>query len=114
MSNIKSFQNTAGKKWNVRVVGKGDVYGRNFCLTHADDEPLVEFYDADQSAEKFGALGQFVSRYYFDTLTGKCEFSRTGGIKNGINLHGGVESWGIDAKTGAVIANWLSEQEQSK
>ena len=33
------------EKFNVRIVNKGDRYGRADCLTHDDDRPMVEFYD---------------------------------------------------------------------
>ena len=35
--------------WNVRIVEKGDSYGRDMCLTYDETDPLVEFYDADAS-----------------------------------------------------------------
>ena len=44
-------------KFNVRVVNKGDKFGRDFCLTHESEKPMVEFYDARYPHTEFG---QFV------------------------------------------------------
>ena len=32
-------------RFNVRIVNNGEKYGREFCLTHDEDKPMVEFYD---------------------------------------------------------------------
>ena len=52
--------NDNGLTFRVRVVLKGDKYGRNNCLTHDKSDPLVEFY-TDES-------NYFVSGYYLSTL----------------------------------------------
>ena len=44
-------------KFNVRIVRAGDRYGRDNCLTHDKDEPLVEFYDSRYPHTEYG---QFV------------------------------------------------------
>jgi hypothetical protein len=64
----------AGKTFKVKILRKGDQYGLNKCLTHEDDVPLVEFYDAvsDHDPE-----GRFISRYSADSLLGQCKFSGT-------------------------------------
>lgn len=54
--------------FNVRLVKQGDKYGRDDCLTHSKANPMIEFYDARQDPAKFGDRGQFVSRYYVETL----------------------------------------------
>lgn len=54
--------------FNVRIVARGDGYGRNDVLTHDHDDPLVEFYDA--TATRHGPRGYFVSRYYAITILG--------------------------------------------
>lgn len=55
--------------FNVRIISKGESYGRDFCLVHEDDDALVEFYDPKYT-KGFGPDGQFVSRYYIYTLLG--------------------------------------------
>lgn len=79
----------------VRLVKKGQPYGMDWCLTHEEDRPLVEFYDM-----RFDhcILGQFVSRYYADTLL---EGER------GLCLHGGVEAWTVNLPNMARVRNWL-------
>jgi hypothetical protein len=88
----------------VRLVEKGDRYGRNFCRTHMEDRPTVEFYDYESRAEAYdfvgeredaiaaGAarLGQYVSSYYVFTLLEN--IATTGGI----DLCGHVPKWVID------------------
>ncbi len=83
-----------GIPFTMRLVRKGDGYGRDLALIHDKDEPLVEFYDArhacDRTAEKGGEYGQFVSRYYAKTL-------RTRNAGTGLNLEGSVPDWTVDA-----------------
>ena len=56
------------ERFNVRILRQGDSYGLKDCLVYGREEPSVEFYDAMQSAAKFGPRGQFVSRYLASTL----------------------------------------------
>ena len=77
--------NKTGIAFVVRVVEQGERYGRNMMLTHEENEPLVEFYDARHPFDfdlDGNQLGQFVSRYYISTLA-KSE--------GGINLCGHYE-----------------------
>lgn len=90
--------NDKGRKFRVQIVRKGDRYGLDKCLTHADDEPMVEFYDLSYP-EKFGAEGQFVSRYSLSTL----QTCRSGGIC----LQGGVPAWNIDDAAMATVYKWM-------
>jgi hypothetical protein len=78
--------------FNVRIVYKGDTYGRDGCLTHEEENPLIEFYDAKQDKAKFGQYGQFVSRYYCSTLLEQGEYPQ------GLLLQGGVWEWSISPK----------------
>lgn len=89
-----------GNKWCVRVVFDGDKYGRDMCLTHDEHEPMIEFYDADYDFDldtDGSVLGQFVSRYYAETLLE--DYDEDFGIGHGINLDGGVPKWSIDRHT---------------
>lgn len=93
-----------GVIYTVRLVEKGDHYGLNFCKTHDEDRPMVEFYDVESKAACFdfvgtredaiaaGAsrLGQFVSNYYVSTLMENIATTR------GICLNGGVARWVVD------------------
>ena len=77
------------RHWRVRFVRKGARYRHNHCLTHEEDEPLVEFYDRKFAGDIFPDEGQFVSRYYVSTL-----LKRRIGM---LNLDGGIEAWRISA-----------------
>lgn len=85
--------------FNVRIVSKGESYGRDDCLTHDKDEALVEFYDAKHTA--LMPRGQFVSRYYIYTLLGH----RPGHV--GLALDGGVPEWSISPKGVQEIQRYL-------
>jgi len=62
-----------GRKFNVKILRKGDRYGLNKCRLHEKDDPLVEFYDAQFKQDPEGS---FISRYYADTLLGRSKLSR--------------------------------------
>ena len=76
------------EKFNVRIVSRGDKYGLNFALTHNEDMPLVEFYDSRYPHTEYG---QFVSRYYLDTIINHDE-----GL--GLSLDAGVTAWTVPAE----------------
>ena len=87
--------NSNGVPFNSRIVRKGDSYGLNNCLTHTEDDPLVEFYDARYDHTE---LGQFVSSYSASTLTGEGEWSfGSDSRETGLNLEGSVSDWFVDA-----------------
>jgi hypothetical protein len=95
--NLIQVINDDGRRFNVRLVVQGESYGRDNCLAHDKADPLVEFYDATYANQKtFGALGQFVSRYYLSTLKGEDGFTiRRPGPSRGLCLDGGVEVWHV-------------------
>lgn len=76
--------------FNVRIVNEGDTFGRDDCMTHTEEEPLVEFYDPKQDPAVFGPRGQFIGRYYCDTIV-------NGDYPRGLCLDGGVPAWSISA-----------------
>jgi hypothetical protein len=93
--------NDQGIIFAVRLVRKGDRYGLHGCLTHDIDEPLVEFYDTryDHNSDWLEEFkGQFVSRYYAETM-----LKHTGGLC----LDGGISDWQVSAGNMAQIKNWL-------
>ena len=63
------------------------------------DDPLVEFYDAEQSVKKFGPMGQFVTRYYASTLLEK-PFAA-------LALDLGIPEWTVNAEEAKVVSAWL-------
>lgn len=91
-----------GLEWNVRIIEQGDAYGRNDCLTHDKEDPLVEFYDVRY---KITDLGQFVSRYYLSTL------AASSAPIQGLQLDGSVPDWAISSACMAQITDWLTDHE---
>ena len=87
-------------EFTMRVLGRGDRYGRDWGLVHERDEPVVEFYDRRYHFEHDPTdgqlLGQFVSRYPLSSLA---ETRRNGlsAFEEGINLQGGVPDWQLSA-----------------
>lgn len=93
----------------ARIIVKGDKYGRGGCQTHGFDTPLIEFYDARYGkgfvGEEWhegpdGFVGQFISRYYIETLiNGQHE-------QHGLNLDGGIPDWSLTPETCAKVLSW--------
>ena len=100
---ITTVTSAKGVPFNVRLVRQGEHYGLNDCLTHDEPATLVEFYDASQDPEKFGARGQFVSRYYTRTLLADRP-------QQGLCLCGHVRQWDLDAASMNTVLRWLREQ----
>lgn len=84
-------------KFNVRIVSRGDKYGLNFSLTHNEDMPLVEFYDSRYPHTEYG---QFVSRYYLDTIINH------EGL--GLSLDAGVTAWTVPAEAMSGLIKTLN------
>jgi hypothetical protein len=82
-----------------RVVLLPDGQSVNYpAASEITRRPLVEFYDTrfPQTPD-----GQFVSRYYLDTLlTGR---------QTGLNLQGDVPAWSIDDAGMTVVRRWLRQ-----
>jgi hypothetical protein len=85
------IKNNKGREFFIRVVMKGDRYGLKDCLIHTENNPMIEFYDYTFSNhDHFGPRGQFVSRYYAETIAA---------IKDrGLTLQGYEPLWTIDQK----------------
>ena len=94
--------NSAGRTFTVRIVRKGDTYGRDRCLTHEDDATLVEFYDATYAGKTgFDAEGQFVARYYAETLLAR--------DYHALHLDFGVPAWTIDADAMLAVTDFIND-----
>ena len=98
---LQIIDKETNQPWNVKILEQGDAYGLDNCLTHDGVEPLVEFYDG-RYIENFGILGQFVSRYYVETILE--------GNNTGLNLHGGVESWSIGHEGMKEVRDFLRHE----
>ncbi len=106
MKNMIKIINDKGREFNVKILFKGDVYGRDNCLTHDEDRPLVEFYDAtyssDNGDDRFDDEGQFVSRYYAETLL---ERDR----RYGLDLMGYEPAWKVDAAAMEIAIRYIEK-----
>ena len=99
--------NDKGRAFNVRLVCKGSSYGLNDCLVHDKDEPMVEFYDAtyERDARFDLGRGQFVTRYYLDTLEDHTRrVSYDDRTRLGLDLCGHEPAWKI---TGGNVMDTL-------
>lgn len=92
--NVKN--ETSGITFVARIIEPNQKYGRELCLTNDSNRNMLEFYDSryphDKNTEDT-MLGQFVSRYYMETIVDRHETF----AQHGLDLHGGVPSWKIDA-----------------
>ena len=93
-------------RWNVRIVRQNENYGRHNCLVHAESDPLIEFYDNKETNDDEWKRGQFVSRYYAETLFERCYDQ----YKWGLQLDGGIPEWYVSPHEMAAIYRWLQEQ----
>lgn len=85
----------SGIEWGVKLLLEGDKYGLDNCLTHDEEDPLVEFYDR-QHADADAPEGQFVSRYNLSTLLKSDGYDDVNERwARGLSLHGGVEAWTV-------------------
>jgi hypothetical protein len=118
MTNAKhpSLDVTAANGVPFRVVLLLDGKSVNFPAASAKftslwgTEPLVEFYDARyRNVRGFTPDGQFVSRYYLETLLGRDEQPLSAGKSRryGLDLQGDVPNWTIDATTMRTVGRWL-------
>lgn len=89
------------ENFNIRIVNTGDKYGVNDCLTN-DKAPMVEFYDARFTHGADGARGQFVSRYYVETLINSY-------YPHGLCLDGGVPAWSVSADGMQQVIEYIKE-----
>ena len=105
MTNTKhlSLDVTAANGVPFRVVLLLDGLSDNYPWAPSADgtKPVVEFYDARyRNVRGFTPDGQFVSRYYLESLVGRFD-------RYGLDLQGDVPDWTIDASTMRTVAAWL-------
>lgn len=103
-------------KWRVHLVMPGDHYGRGDVLTYKQEDadrygsglPMVEFYDTSANPLEFPG-GQFVSRYYMDTLLGTDDLKLGTPLRDmqALSLDGGVPAWTVSGLDLSNTAAWL-------
>lgn len=103
VSNGDDFGAASGRTFTFRLVRKGDGYGRDRCVTHDDDRPMVEVYDAAMKGNPYcEAEGQTIAQYLAETLLGR-------GAGWGLDLHGGVAEWKVDGRAFGQVYGWLRD-----
>lgn len=93
---------SGGIPFHVRVVFRGDGYGRrkadgSYACVHGKDASMVEFYDGRYAHEKIDDTreGQFITRYNFETLIDSCREHAQRGV-SGLHLDCGVPDWQLN------------------
>lgn len=95
MMGVKEFTNDRGNAFTVVVQESDGHWGTT------PGETVVKFYDAEYAGKDgFTEHGQFASEYYLRTLLDHDQ-------EYGLNLHGGVPKWSIDAETMAEITKFI-------
>lgn len=95
-------------KWGVKLILPGATYGDRNNLTNASGKTLVEFYDRSQDRTLFPG-GQFVSRYYADTLLGRDGWG--GDCRDGLSLFADIPEWTVKGEDMRPILAWLEQKE---
>lgn len=103
-------------KWRVHLVMPGGHYGRTGALTYEPENaakygsglPLVEFYDMSMDPIVFPG-GQFVARYYMNTLLGTDGLHLGTPIRDiqALRLDGEIPSWTIAGDDLKRVSDWL-------
>lgn len=97
--------------WGVKLVPPGATYGDKNNLTNTSGKTLVEFYDRSQDATLFPG-GQFVSRYYADTLLGRDGWG--GACTGGLSLYADIPEWTVKGEDMRPILAWLEQKEDQR
>jgi hypothetical protein len=108
-----------GVPFVAQIIREGDSYGADNCLILSKEElidenfpALIEFYDArhpfDFDKDGIRSIGQFVSRYYADTLIHDDSNGRHVD-RSGLNLDDGTMDWTIDADTMFLFRHWIRD-----
>lgn len=103
--NAKGFHDSLRSiVFTARLVFEGDTYGPGE-IVH-DGEPMIEFFD---QRYKHTDYGQFVSRYYTETLFGSNNptYMRR---HEGLCLDGSVNCWNLSERTMLAVSKWSAER----
>ncbi|MCP4700663.1 MAG: hypothetical protein GY862_27985 [Gammaproteobacteria bacterium] len=106
---MKSFQiiNEDGRPFFIRLIRKNEHHGEEDKLIYREDEPLLEFFDADNQEEGDG-LGYFTGlRCTIGTLF-KTAFE-TGGAAD-ILFNQDLPMWNISHQHITAIQEWVLQQ----
>tara|TARA_R110000851_G_scaffold254964_1_gene407577 strand:- start:404 stop:694 length:291 start_codon:yes stop_codon:yes gene_type:complete len=87
----------------VRVTNDKNITFNVVLSKDKKEQNLVSFYDTRYNHTQYG---QFIGRYYATTLLGLDGYGS--GIKDrGLNLHGGVDNWFINADNANHVVDFI-------
>ena len=90
----------------IRVTNDNNITFNVVLSKDKKDQNLVSFYDTRYNHTQYG---QFVGRYYATTLLGLDGYGS--GIKDkGLNLHGGIDDWFINADNANHVVDFIERE----
>ena len=93
----------------IRVTNDKNITFNVVLSKDKKDQNLVSFYDTRYDHTQYG---QFVGRYYADTLLGLDGWSSRGSSirDRGLNLHGGIDDWSINADNANHVVDFIERE----
>ena len=93
----------------IRVTNDNNITFNVVLSKDKKDQNLVSFYDTRYDHTQYG---QFVGRYYADTLLGLDGWSSRGSSirDRGLNLHGGIDDWSINADNANHVVDFIERE----
>lgn len=90
----------------IRVTNDKNITFSVVLSKDKKDQNLVSFYDTRYDHTQYG---QFVGRYYANTLLGLDGWSSRGSSirDRGLNLHGGIDDWSINADNANHVVDFI-------
>ena len=90
----------------IRVTNDNNITFNVVLSKDKKDQNLVSFYDTRYNHTQYG---QFVGRYYANTLLGLEGWSSRGSSirDRGLNLHGGIDDWSINADNANHVVDFI-------
>ena len=90
----------------IRVTNDKNITFSVVLSKDKKDQNLVSFYDTRYNHTQ---NGQFVGRYYANTLLGLDGWSSRGSSirDRGLNLHGGIDDWSINADNANHVVDFI-------
>ena len=90
----------------IRVTNDKNITFSVVLSKRKKDQNLVSFYDTRYNHTQYG---QFVGRYYANTLLGLDGWSSRGSSirDRGLNLHGGIDDWSINADNANHVVDFI-------
>ena len=93
----------------IRVTNDKNITFNVVLSKDKKDQNLVSFYDTRYDHTQYG---QFVGRYYANTLLGLEGWSSRGSSirDKGLNLHGGIDNWSINADNANHVVDFIERE----